>query len=221
MAARDRSAGESRIPLPEVLVQERVIAILRAPDASAFVTVARCLVEEGIRCIEVTLTSAGALQAIDALCRDLGGQVCLGAGTVLTAQDAADAIDAGAAFIVSPGVITPVIDLAARRAVPSLPGAWSATEVINAWQSGATAVKLFPAATGGPDYLRHLRGPLPDVPLVPTGGVAIAAVKEYLDAGAVAVGVGAPLVGRGELAEPDLRSRARYLRAAIDSKAAG
>jgi 2-dehydro-3-deoxyphosphogluconate aldolase / (4S)-4-hydroxy-2-oxoglutarate aldolase len=116
-------------------------------------------------------------------------------GTVTTAAQAEHAADAGAKFLVCPGLCPGVVEVAAVRGIPCYPGAWTPSEVMTAWDSGATAVKLFPAASGGPAHLRRIRDPLPDVPLIPTGGVGLAEVREYLVSGAIAVGLGSPLIG--------------------------
>jgi 2-dehydro-3-deoxyphosphogluconate aldolase/(4S)-4-hydroxy-2-oxoglutarate aldolase len=201
------------------LLETGVMAILRAPTAHYVERAAEVLVAAGITCIELTLTVPGALDTVARLARDLPTGVALGVGTVISAQQAADALDSGASFLVSPAVCPDVQCVAATRGVPHYPGAWTPSEVLTAWQAGAAAVKLFPAASGGPGHLRRLRDPLPDVPLVPTGGVALEDVSEYVQAGAIAVGVGTPLLGDaltgGDLAA--LRERARRLLDAVAS----
>ncbi|MFQ6395733.1 bifunctional 4-hydroxy-2-oxoglutarate aldolase/2-dehydro-3-deoxy-phosphogluconate aldolase [Nocardia sp. KC 131] len=169
-----------------------IIAILRAPTAARFAQVAAVLHESGITAVEFTLTSAGALDAL----RDYAGSGHpVGAGTVLTAADAARAVDAGAAYLITPVVSTEVIAEARRLGVPVISGAFTPTEIHRAHAAGSTMVKVFPASVGGPDYIRAIRDPLPDIPLVPTGGVARTDVKAYLDAGATALGMGSPLIG--------------------------
>ncbi|MGH8869194.1 MAG: bifunctional 4-hydroxy-2-oxoglutarate aldolase/2-dehydro-3-deoxy-phosphogluconate aldolase [Actinomycetes bacterium] len=181
-------------PTPQ-LVDTGVVAILRAASGDRFVDVAATLAGAGVTCLEVTLTTAGALDAVRAVRDRLPDAVSVGVGTVTSVADVHAAVDAGAEFLVSPGVSMDVVTAGLARGVPSYPGAWTATEVLTAWRAGASAVKLFPAATGGPAHLRHLRGPLPDVPLVPTGGVALDDIAAYVQAGAVAVGLGGPLQG--------------------------
>ena len=187
-SARDSGQGEAALG-------NGVIAILRAPDAGRFGAVADVLIEAGITSLEFTMTTKGAVEALRELARRLPSGIALGAGTVNDATTTDAVIDAGATYVVSPGVALDVIDRARARGAAALPGAVTATEVLLAWRSGATAVKLFPAATFGPDYLRHLRGPLPDVRFVPTGGVGPDNAGDYIRAGAVAVGVGGPLLG--------------------------
>ncbi len=206
-----------RIAPTTQLLESGVMAILRAPTAQYVERAADVLIDAGITCIELTLTVPGALDAVARLARDLPPGVALGVGTVITAQQAVDALDAGAGFLVSPAICPDVQSVAAAQGVPFYPGAWTPSEVLTAWQGGAAAVKLFPAVSGGPGHLRRLRDPLPDVPLVPTGGVAVEDVSGYLQAGAVAVGVGTPLLGDaltgGDLAE--LRERCRRMLEAV------
>jgi 2-dehydro-3-deoxyphosphogluconate aldolase / (4S)-4-hydroxy-2-oxoglutarate aldolase len=189
------SPAVTRPQVTPQLAHTGVVAILRAADAARFGDVARVLADAGVTCLEVTLTTSGALDALGAVRAALPREVSVGAGTVTTVDEAAAAVDAGAEFLVSPGVDPDVVAAGTDRGVPSYPGAWTATEVLTAWRAGAAAVKLFPAGTGGPAHLRHLRGPLPDVPLVPTGGVGLDEVGAYVAAGALAVGLGGPLQG--------------------------
>ena len=169
-----------------------VLAILRAPTADGFAAVTDVLVEAGITAVEVTLTSRGAIEAIAGLRRRLPGSVVIGAGTVLTADDAKAAVDAGAAFLVSPVLDVPLVS---SSPVPFYPGTFTPTEIHGAFQAGAPLIKLFPAAGLGPRFLRDLRGPLPDVKIMPTGGINLDDVSGWLHAGAHAVGLGGPLVG--------------------------
>ncbi|WP_306820089.1 bifunctional 4-hydroxy-2-oxoglutarate aldolase/2-dehydro-3-deoxy-phosphogluconate aldolase [Streptomyces sp. DSM 40750] len=183
-----------RPALTPQLGRSRVMAILRSADASGLPAVARALASGGVTCLEVTLTTAGALDALAAIRAELGPDVAVGAGTVITAGQARDALAAGAEFLVAPVVDTAVVRNAADSGIPCYPGAWTPTEVSQAWRAGAAAVKLFPASTGGPAHLRQLRAPLPDIPLVAVGGVGIDEARDYLDAGACAVGIGSPLL---------------------------
>lgn len=183
-----------RPALTPQLARTRVMAILRSADATGLPAVARALAAGGITCLEVTLTTSGALDALAAIRDELGPEVAVGVGTVVTIEQAGEALKAGAAFLVAPAVDTDVIRASADRGVPCYPGAWTPTEVSTAWRAGATAVKLFPASTGGPAHLRQLRAPLPDVPLVAVGGVGVGQARDYLDAGALAVGIGSPLL---------------------------
>lgn len=171
------------------------MAILRAGSSERFVEVSRVLVDAGITCLEVTLTSPGALDAISAIRADLPDAIDVGAGTVTTAVEARDAVSVGAGFVVSPTTELDVIEAALEAGIGSYPGAFSATEVLTAWRAGASAVKLFPAAAVGPSYLKQLAGPLPEVPILPTGGVALDQIGTWIRAGAIGVGLGSPLQG--------------------------
>jgi 2-dehydro-3-deoxyphosphogluconate aldolase/(4S)-4-hydroxy-2-oxoglutarate aldolase len=180
--------------LLELLETQRILAIIRGNDPVAAIRSIEVLVEEGITLMEVSLSGADALRVIRVAAASLGAGVHLGAGTVLTAEDAAAARDAGATFIVTPGLGAGV-GAAVRLGLPVLAGALTPSEVIAAVAQGVDAVKLFPASSGGVPYLRALRGPFPAVPFVPVGGVDLDSVEAYLDAGALAVGVGSPLLG--------------------------
>jgi 2-dehydro-3-deoxyphosphogluconate aldolase / (4S)-4-hydroxy-2-oxoglutarate aldolase len=194
-----RAASERRRRDPasvmEAIAATGIVAVLRAGDAGRFEQVAEVLVEAGVTCVEFTLTSRGAVEALRRFAARMPPGVTLGAGTVLQPDTADAAIDAGASYLVSPTVGLDVIERARRRGVAALPGAFTPTEILQAWRAGADAVKLFPASVGGPAYLRAVKAPLPEVPLVPTGGVGLEEIGRYLDAGALAVGLGAPLVG--------------------------
>lgn len=194
----------------EDLAAARVMAIIRGRDQAAVVETAVALFEEGVRFVEVALTTVGALSAIEQIRSRAPQGSLVGAGTVLTATDVADVVAAGAQFIVTPAV-APSIEAGAQRGLPVAAGALTPTEAWTAVQRGASAVKLFPASAGGPAYLRALRDPLPDIPFLAVGGVGLGDVEAYLKAGAIGVGVGSPLVGDaasgGDLGA--LRDRAR------------
>jgi 2-dehydro-3-deoxyphosphogluconate aldolase/(4S)-4-hydroxy-2-oxoglutarate aldolase len=167
--------------------------------------------------MEITLNEpvAEALRAVGALVRAadaFGGLV--GAGTVLSVEAAREAVDAGAAFIVMPHIDPAIVRWCVEHGIPCLPGALTPTEVLAAWQAGASAVKLFPASSVGPGYIAQLRGPFPDILVVPTGGVSADDAGTWIAAGAVAVGLGSWLVGDGEPA--GVEARARSVRAAVD-----
>ncbi|MER7344338.1 bifunctional 4-hydroxy-2-oxoglutarate aldolase/2-dehydro-3-deoxy-phosphogluconate aldolase [Streptomyces aurantiacus] len=173
----------------------RLVAIVRGADAEASFRTVMTLVESGVPLVEVSLSGADALGVLRRARAELGPDAWLGAGTVLTADDAARAAGAGANLVVTPG-LGPGVDAALGRGLPVLAGVLTPTDVIAADAAGATALKVFPAsAVGGPAYLRALLGPFPGLPFVPVGGVDATAAAEYLELGAVAVGVGSPLVG--------------------------
>jgi len=173
----------------------KLVAILRGPDSRYVAAAARTLIDAGIGVIEVALTTPGALGAIQELASVAPAEVSIGAGTVLTARAAAEAVSAGASYFVTPAVVPEVISAAGQFQVPVLAGALTPTEILAAHRAGAQLVKVFPAALGGPAYLKWVRDPLPEVPLVPTGGVNLADVSAYLAVGATAVGLGGQLVG--------------------------
>jgi len=196
------------------LCSRRLLAIIRGTDPDAAVRSALTLAQEGVTLIEVSLTTPDAFGVISRARAELGAGpaagVHVGAGTVVSAEDAAQAAGAGADFVVTPAIV-PGIATVTERGLPLLCGALSPTEVVTAVGQGAVAVKLFPASLGGARYLRALRDPFPEVPFVPVGGVDADAAREYLAVGATAVGVGSPLLGDaasgGSL--DDLRARAR------------
>ena len=174
------------------VIRSGIVAILRAPTADGFAAVADVLIGAGITALEITLTSQGAIDAIAGLRRQLPASVAIGAGTVLTADDVKAAVDAGAAFLVSPVLDVPLV---ASSPVPFYPGTSTPTEMFAAHRAGAPLVKLFPAAGLGPRFLRDVRAPLPQLNVMPTGGVKIEDIADWLLAGAKAVGVGGPLIG--------------------------
>ena len=199
-----------------------LVAILRAADAERFLEVGRVLYEGGVRAIEVTLTSKGALEAFGRLQAELAGDAMLGVGTVRSVEDAKLAVDAGATYLVSPDFRADVVGWAVAHGVPVVPGALTPTEVAAAWAAGATAVKVFPvSAVGGAGYVKAVRAPLPEVPLVPTGGIGIDDIGTYLAAGAVAVGLGSPLLGDAGDPGGDLEGLADRARRAVAAAGAG
>ncbi len=178
--------------------------MIRAESADAALAVVEALVEAGLTVAEVTMTVPGAIDVIASVVKRFGNKVLVGAGTVTDAETARRAVDVGAEFIVTPCLVPEVIDAARRADVAVLPGALTPTEVFEAFQKGGDMVKVFPAQNvGGAAYLRALRGPFPEIPLVPTGGVTLDNVREMFDAGAAAVGVGSELISKDALARRD------------------
>jgi 2-dehydro-3-deoxyphosphogluconate aldolase/(4S)-4-hydroxy-2-oxoglutarate aldolase len=200
----------------ELLRTNRMLAIVRGRDPDAALRCVQVLADHGIPLVEVSLTGTDALRVIE---RAAGHDVVLGAGTVRTADDARRAQSAGATFIVTPAA-TPGAVAAAGSGLPVLCGCLTPTEIVDAHDRGFLP-KLFPAETVGPAYLRALRAPLPDIGVVPVGGVDVAATVDFLAAGALAVGVGSPLIGDaahgGDLT--GLAARARAFRRAVDGAA--
>jgi 2-dehydro-3-deoxyphosphogluconate aldolase/(4S)-4-hydroxy-2-oxoglutarate aldolase len=172
-----------------------LVPVLRASSAEEAMTIADAIMAGGVNILEVTMTVPGAIRVIEQLANHHGSKLLLGAGTVLDPETARNCILAGAQFIVSPSLDLRTIELCRRYSVPILPGALSPTEIVTAWQAGADVVKVFPcSALGGAKYLQALKGPLPQIQLIPTGGVSLATAEEFLAAGAFALGVGGDLV---------------------------
>ncbi|MFI5593904.1 bifunctional 4-hydroxy-2-oxoglutarate aldolase/2-dehydro-3-deoxy-phosphogluconate aldolase [Amycolatopsis sp. NPDC051758] len=190
-----------------------VIAILRAPTTTHFPAIADTLLDAGIHAIEITLTTRGALECIRALAAAYGSEAVIGAGTVLNGSQAEACIDAGAAFVVSPIAAPDVLSAARAAGVAAYPGALTPTEIHAAHRAGAPAVKLFPSSAVSPRYVQDLHGPLPDVPIIPTGGVSLADIPAWLTAGAAAVGLSTPLIGAAATDGADHRLAARSRRA--------
>ena len=181
-----------------------IIPIIRASSADAVVPVAEALLHAGLPVVEITLTVPNAIDAISAVAKRFSGKLLIGAGTVTDTETARRAVDAGAEFIVTPCLVPEVIEAAQRADVAVLPGALTPTEVFEAFRSGGDMVKVFPVqSVGGAAYLRALRGPFPDIPLGPTGGVTLENIGEMFKAGAAAVGVGTELISRDALARRD------------------
>lgn len=183
-----------RPAIPEALEASRLVAIMRRTDAGLAVATADALLQGGISTLEVTCDSPGALEMIRVIDRELGKRVYIGAGTVLDDSTARAALDAGARFLVSPHLDADLVRSFAGQGVAWIPGALSPTEVLGAWRAGAVVVKLFPAGPVGPGFIRDVRGPLRDIPLLPTGGVTLANAAEFLGAGAWGLGMGSALV---------------------------
>jgi len=179
-----------------------LVAVIRAPSGDALAEVAEALLAGGVDVMEITFTVPGAVRVLERVADRLGDRVLLGAGTVLDSETARIALLAGAQFIVSPHTDLQVIQLCRRYDKLVMPGALTPTEVVQAWQAGADVVKVFPAdAVGGAKYLKSLKAPLPQVQLLPTGGVDLNSAADFLRAGACALGIG------GSLVEPEAVQR--------------
>ena len=204
----------------ETIERDGVIAIVRMDDLSDAVGVAEALARGGVSVVEFTFTNPRAGQAIAGVQAALGDRMIVGAGSVLDAETARTAILAGARFVVTPVVALPVIACCNRYGVPTTIGAFTPTEILAAWEAGATFVKVFPASAGGPRYLKDVRGPLPQVKLIPTGGVGIENAAEFIRAGASAIAVGGNLVDPALVTQrrwDELEARARSLIESIRS----
>jgi 2-dehydro-3-deoxyphosphogluconate aldolase/(4S)-4-hydroxy-2-oxoglutarate aldolase len=195
-----------------------VIAVMRATDAGGLLAAADALLQGGVRVLEVTMTTAGALDVITAARRRYGDEILFGAGSVLDGETALATIRAGAQFIVAPTLKLDTIVMGQRYGVPVIPGCYTPTECLTAWEHGAAMIKLFPATVGGPAYIRALLAPLPQLEIVPVGGVTLENASAFMRAGATAVGVGSYLVNQQLLDAGDvsvIQERAAGLVAAI------
>lgn len=184
----------------EKIIEQKIVAIVRLENYDAAIEVARALVAGGISVLEYTLTGKGAIQAVEKVRAELGDAVTVGVGSVLQPQDANSAIDAGAQFVVTPAVRRQVIAACVNRKTPVLSGGFTPTELLEAYEAGCELVKLFPAQLGGPRYLKDVLAPMPFLKLVPTGGVSVENAREYLTAGAVALGIGGNLISKKAVA---------------------
>jgi 2-dehydro-3-deoxyphosphogluconate aldolase/(4S)-4-hydroxy-2-oxoglutarate aldolase len=179
-----------------------IVPVLRASSAESAIAAAAAIEAGGVPVLEITMTVPGAIDVIRAVVKSSGARVLVGAGTVLDPETARACILAGAQFIVSPSLNVKTIELCRRYSVPVIPGALTPTEIIHAWEAGADVVKVFPCgAVGGAKYLAALRGPMPQIDLIPTGGVSLSNAAEFLAAGAFALGVGGDLVDSSALAQ--------------------
>ena len=181
-----------------------IVSIIRASSSEQLVDVAKALYEGGIDVIEVTFTTPGVLEMIAAVKKELGDNILLGAGTVLDTESVRAAVLAGAEFIVTPTVNLDVIKLCNRYSKVIMPGGFTPTEILTAWEAGADIVKVFPADVGGPSYLKAIHGPLPQIRLLPTGGVDLQTLPSFVKAGACAVGLGSALVEKAAVEAGDM-----------------
>lgn len=184
----------------EVLCSNGVLGIIRVQTVEDLTRIAHALNKGGLQCLEITMNTPGALRAIEEAQAKLP-DVLMGAGTVLDAATARQAILAGAKFLVTPTVKLDVLEMAHRYGVPAIIGAMTPTEILTAWEAGAAMVKVFPASVLGPRYIQEVHGPLPQIPLVPTGGITAENAGEFIKAGAAMVCVGSWLVDKKAVAE--------------------
>jgi 2-dehydro-3-deoxyphosphogluconate aldolase/(4S)-4-hydroxy-2-oxoglutarate aldolase len=203
----------TRVDPSTLLADNPVIAVLRAGHAREYPPVIAALVAGGVRLIELTLSTDAVFDELGALRDEFGAEASIGIGTVTTRGQARASLDGGADFIVTPTTEPEVVEVAVEAGVPVFPGGLTPTELYRSWSAGASAVKLFPASSVGPGYIGQLLGPFPDIKVIPSGGVGIDDAVEWIDAGAVAVSLGGPLVGDafsgGDIAA--LTGRARRL----------
>ncbi len=203
----------TRVDCSHLLADNPVIAVMRARHARDYPPVIGALIAGGVRLIELTLSTEAVFDELPSLIGEFGDAAILGVGTVTNPMQAQASIDRGAEFLVTPTAELDVVRAAVGAGVPVFPGGLTPTELHSGWSAGASAVKLFPASTVGVGYLNQLRGPFPDMLVIPSGGVGIADAAQWISAGAVAVSVGGPLLG-DVFADGDtaaLASRARDL----------
>lgn len=179
------------IPL-QIILQHKIVAIIRGAHPADVLKIADALQKGGVRLLEVTLNSPNALSAIEHVSHEMKDKMLIGAGTVLDASGARDAITAGARFIISPTFSKETVRTTRRYGAVSIPGAYTPTEVLNAYEEGGDIIKVFPAPGAG--YIKDLLAPLPQLPLMPTGGIHLQNIREFMSAGAVAFGIGSALV---------------------------
>ncbi len=190
----------SRIQVAQAIEANGVVAVIRMKEPEKLRAVVDALAEGGVRALEVTMTVPRAIEMIGELAPTLPAGFLLGAGTVLDAETARLAILAGAQFVVGPVFRPEVVSLCHRYDVAALPGCFTPTEILAAWEAGADIVKVFPATAVGPGFFKDVRGPLPQVKLMPTGGVTLDNAGDWIKAGAVAVGVGTALLDAAAIA---------------------
>jgi 2-dehydro-3-deoxyphosphogluconate aldolase/(4S)-4-hydroxy-2-oxoglutarate aldolase len=208
----------------DALLAAKVVAVIRIKDAARLAGTAEALRKGGVTAIEITMTVPGAVDIIREMARSKGSGMLVGAGTVLDAGTAADVIGAGADFVVSPITDPEMIQGCRAAGVLVAPGAFTPTEIVSAWRAGADIVKIFPATSLGPQFLRDVLGPLPQIRLMPTGGVTIENARDFLAAGACCVGIGTALVDREDVEAGDwaaLEARARRLMASLATSGLG
>src|SRR5579862_9919451 len=200
------------------VLESGIVAVVRSPDSQQLVEVARALADGGVNVVEITMTVPNALEVLRQVRQALGDRVLLGAGTVLDPETARAVLLAGAEYIVAPTVNFDVIRLCRRYDKLVMPGAFTPTEILTAWEAGADIVKVFPADVVGPAFFKAIKGPLPQVRVMPTGGVDLTTAAAFLKAGACCLGVGGQLVEPKAVAEGNftrLRDLARQYVAAV------
>jgi 2-dehydro-3-deoxyphosphogluconate aldolase / (4S)-4-hydroxy-2-oxoglutarate aldolase len=201
-----------------------IVAIVRCQESRKLVEVAQALADGGVDVVEITMSVPGALEVLKQVRQSLGDRIVLGAGTVLDAETARAVVLAGADFVVSPTLARDVIRLCRRYDKLVFPGAFTPTEILSAWEAGADIVKVFPAEVVGPAFFKALRGPLPHIRLMPTGGVDLRTATDFIRAGACCLGIGGQLIEPASVAEEDfgrIRDLARKYRTMVDQARAG
>lgn len=196
----------TRDSVVSAIERQGIVAVIRMKEPEKLRAVVDAIAEGGVRALEVTMTVPGAVDLIRELAPTLPGDFVFGAGTVLDADTVNRVVDAGAQFVVSPVFRRSVIQACHDRGVPAMPGCFSPTEILDAWEAGADVVKVFPATALGPGFFKDVRGPLPHVKMMPTGGVTLDNAGDWIRAGAVAVGVGTALLDAKAIAAGDYKT---------------
>lgn len=200
-----------RLALPARTAASRLIVVMRGRDADQYSRIIAALADAGVRSFEMTLTTPGTLDALSGLVDRFGADLDLGVGTITAPEEARRASEAGAAYLVTPVTDPAIVEASTSGGTPIIPGGLTPTELFCSWRAGASAVKVFPAGTVGPGYVKDLHGPFPDLRVIPSGGVDLLAASAWLEAGADAVSVGGPLLGDafrgGDLAALTARAR--------------
>ncbi|MFH1008212.1 MAG: bifunctional 4-hydroxy-2-oxoglutarate aldolase/2-dehydro-3-deoxy-phosphogluconate aldolase [Candidatus Latescibacterota bacterium] len=210
----------TKLEMLQMVADTGVVAVLRIPDPEKVIPIFDALKDGGVKCIEITMSTPNAIGVIAELAKNLPADIALGVGTVLDPETARAAILAGAEFVVAPTTNFDVIRMCQRYDKVVMPGAFTPTEILAAWEAGADVVKVFPGGVGGPGYIKDIKGPLPQIALLPTGGVSMENAAEFIKAGAIAVGIGGNLIDKETMASGKyeiIRDRARKL---VDSIAA-
>lgn len=183
------------------IIESGVVAVIRMKETDRLLKVIEAVRSGGVKCMEITMTVPGAIDIIRQLSRSVPADVLVGAGTVVDEETAGKVIEAGAQFVVGPVLNLGIVDLCLKSGITVMPGCYTATEIFAGWKAGADIVKVFPATSLGPKYFKDLRGPFPDIRLMPTGGVTIDNVGEWIHAGACAVGIGSDLLDKKAIEE--------------------
>ncbi|MDR6612186.1 bifunctional 4-hydroxy-2-oxoglutarate aldolase/2-dehydro-3-deoxy-phosphogluconate aldolase [Leifsonia sp. 1010] len=185
----------TRLPLPQKTARSRLIVVARARRAEDYDPVLEALIDAGIRSVELTLTTPGTIEHLPRLVERFGDDADIGIGTVTDTDQLRRAVDAGARYLVTPITRSELVSAAVEAGVPFVPGGFTPTELFASWSAGASAVKVFPAGRLGAGYVKDLRGPFPDIEVVPSGGIGLESAEDWLATGAAAVSVGGPLLG--------------------------
>jgi 2-dehydro-3-deoxyphosphogluconate aldolase / (4S)-4-hydroxy-2-oxoglutarate aldolase len=207
----------SRLRVVQEIEATGVVAVIRLKEPDKLRAVVDALMTGGVRALEVTMTVPGAVGLIEQLARTLPTDFQLGAGTVLDPETARQVILAGAKFIVAPTLSLATIEMCHRYDVAALPGCFTPTEILTAWQAGADVIKVFPATALGPTFFKDMRGPLPQIKLMPTGGVTLANAGDWIKAGAMAIGVGTALVDNKAIADGNFAKIVENARTVVEA----